>query len=92
MMTVKISTVCPLNPLTLMNDQNRISLNNITITSGSEVMRVNKISIRGILVDPILDSLNQHYKNCMANVWQTVRRITDLILAVKSSKVSHDCH
>ena len=75
-----------------MNDQNRISLNNITIISGSEVMRVNKISIRGILVDPILNSLNQQYKNFIADVWQTVRRITDLILRVKRSKVSHDCH
>ena len=52
-----------------MNDQNRISLNNITIISGSEVMRVNKISIRGILVDPIFNSLNQQYKNCIADVW-----------------------
>ena len=33
--------------------------------SSRQVMRKEKISIRGLLVDPILNSLNLHEKNCI---------------------------
>ena len=33
--------------------------------SSRQVMKIEKISIRGLLVDPILNSLNLHQKNCI---------------------------
>ena len=37
----------------------------MNIISSRQVMRIEKISIRGLLVDPILNSLNLHQKNCI---------------------------
>ena len=42
-----------INPLTPMRDQDIISPYNINTISSTEVMRIKKISIRGLLVDPI---------------------------------------
>ena len=36
--------------------------------SSRQVMRMKKISIRGLLVDPILNSLNLHEKNCIPGI------------------------
>ena len=53
------------NPLTPMSDQSRISPYNIN-TSFRKVMRIKKNINLGI-VDPILNSLNKRYKNCMVD-------------------------
>ena len=45
-----------LNPLTPMNDQDRISPYNINRISSRQVMKINKISMRGLFVDPIPNS------------------------------------
>ena len=45
-----------LNPLPSMSDQERISSYNIISILSIEVMRIKKISIRGLLVDPILQT------------------------------------
>ena len=50
-----------------MSDQDRISPYNINTISRRQVMRKTNISIKGLLVDPISNSLNQLYKNCMAD-------------------------
>ena len=55
------------NPLTPMNDQERISPYNINTISSIEVMKIGKLSIRGLLVDPIPNSPNRHHKNCMSD-------------------------
>ena len=47
-----------LNPLSFMSDQERISPYNISIMLSMEVRRIKKISLRGLLVDPILNSPN----------------------------------
>ena len=46
------------NPLTPMSDQDRISPCNINTISSIQVMRTKKISVKGLLVDPIPNSLN----------------------------------
>ena len=55
------------NPFTPVSDQERISLYNINTESSRQVMRIKKISIRGLLVDPIPNPLNWRYKNCIAD-------------------------
>ena len=47
-----------INPIAPMSDQDRISPYNINTISGGQVMRKRKISIRGLLVDPIPSSPN----------------------------------
>ena len=47
-----------LNCLTLITDKDRISPYNINTISSREVMRIKKMSIRAILVDPVLNSLS----------------------------------
>ena len=46
------------NPLTPISDQDRISPYDINTISSRQVMRIKKISVRGLLVDPIPNSLN----------------------------------
>ena len=46
------------NPLTPMSDQDRISPYNINTISSIQVMRTKTISVKGLLVDPIPNSLN----------------------------------
>ena len=46
------------NTLTPLCDQDRISPCSINTTSSRQVMRIKKISIRGLLVDPIPNSQN----------------------------------
>ena len=52
---------------------------NINTTSSTQKIRIKK-NIRGLLVDPILNSLNKHH---YVTIWQTTRRITNEILGVK---------
>ena len=47
-----------LNPLILMSDQDRISPYNTCRILGRQEMRIWKILSRGLLVDPIPNSLN----------------------------------
>ena len=46
------------NPLTPISDQDRISPYIINTISSRQVMKIRKISIRGLLVDPIPNSPN----------------------------------
>ena len=46
------------NPLTVMIDQERISSYSVNTISSRQVMRIKKISVRGLLVDPIPNSPN----------------------------------
>ena len=62
-----------INPLTLISDQDRISLYDINTISSKQVMRI-KIQYQ------ILKT------NFAKTVWQTVRRITNEILGVKGLK------
>ena len=67
-----------INPLTPMSDKDRISPYNINTTSRRQVMRIekNKTSIRGLLVDLILNYPNSF----ISTVWQTAGRIIKEIL------------
>ena len=46
------------NPLSPMSDQDRISPYNVITISSRQVMRIEKILIRGLLVDPLPNSPN----------------------------------
>ena len=46
------------NPLSPMSDQDRISPYNVITISSRQVMRIKKILIRGLLVDPLPNSPN----------------------------------
>ena len=60
-----------------MSDKDRISPYNINTKSRRQVMRIEKnISIRGLLVDLILNYLNSFIRT----VWQTAGRIIKEIL------------
>ena len=60
-----------------MSDKDRISPYNINTTSRRQVMRIEKnISIRGLLVDLILNYPNSF----ISTVWQTAGRIIKEIL------------
>ena len=48
-----------------MNDQDRTSPYNMNTITGRQVTRKKKISIRGLLVDPIAISQNKRHKNCI---------------------------
>ena len=50
-----------------MSDQDRISPYNINKISSRQMIRIKKISIRGLLVDPISNSPNKHHNNFMAD-------------------------
>ena len=51
-----------------MSDQDRISPCNIVTISNRQVMRIRKkISISGLLVDPISNSPDWHHENCMVD-------------------------
>ena len=50
-----------------MSDQDRISPDNINSISIRKVMRIKKNINWGLLIDPTLNSLNLHYKNCMVD-------------------------
>ena len=63
-----------------MCDQDRISLYTINTISSRQVMKIKKILIRGLLVDPIPNSQNL---NITRTIWQAVRKITNEILGVK---------
>ena len=52
---------------TPISDQERISPNSINTISSIEMMRIKKISVRRLLVDPIPNSPNWYYKNCVAD-------------------------
>ena len=47
-----------------MSDQERISPYNNNTKSRRQVMRTKKVSIRGLLADPIPNSRNENEKNC----------------------------
>ena len=51
-----------------MSDQDRISpFKNYTISSRQVVRTEKKISIRGVPVDPIINSLKKHHNNCIVD-------------------------
>ena len=54
-----------INPWTPMSDQNRMVLAMLIQYSEDNWCEYGKISIRGLLVDPIPNSLKQHHKKCM---------------------------
>ena len=56
-----------LHPLTPMSDQDRISPYNIITISSRLVMRIKKLSTRGLLIDPIPNSLKWNHKKCVEN-------------------------
>ena len=58
-----------------MSDQDRISPNNINTISIRQVMKIKKISIRELEIDPIPEILKTKIARTL---WQTVKRITDL--------------
>ena len=53
--------------LTPISDQDWISPNNFETTLSRQVMRIRKIWIRELSVDPIPNSPKQHHENCMAD-------------------------
>ena len=62
-----------------MNDNRKIFFEKFQTISSRQVMRIGKKSIRGLLVDPIPNSL--YY--VIRILWQSVRKITIEILGVK---------
>ena len=56
-----------LNSLTYMSVQDTTSPYNINTTSSRKVIRRKKISVRGLGVDFISNSSNEHHKNSMAD-------------------------
>ena len=50
-----------------MGDHNRISPYNINTVSSTQVMGIRNTSIREVLTDPIVNSLNYHHRNRMAD-------------------------
>ena len=71
-----------------MSDQDRISPYNINTISSKQVMRIKKILIRELLIDPkpILQT------NITRTIWQTVKRITNEILVVERLTPWNDEH
>ena len=71
-----------------MSDQDRISPHNLNIISSRPVMRIKKISIKGLLVDSMINS-----SNCITRtVWQTVRRITNEMMGLKRLTINMNVH
>ena len=58
-----------------MSDPDRISPNIINTISIRQVMKIKKISIRELEIDPIPEILQTKIARTL---WQTVKRITDL--------------
>ena len=58
-----------------MSDPDRISPNNVNTISIRQVMKIKKISIRELEIDPIPEILQTKIARTL---WQTVKRITDL--------------
>ena len=58
-----------------MSDPDRISPNNINTISIRQVMKIKKISIRELEIDPVPEILQTKIARTL---WQTVKRITDL--------------
>ena len=56
-----------MNLLTLMSDQERISPYNFNTTSRRYEMRIKEIINKGLIDDPIPNSLNLHQKYCIAD-------------------------
>ena len=56
--TIYTFVIASFNPLVPDSDQDRISPYTISTISSRKVMRINKISIRGLLVDSNLNSPN----------------------------------
>ena len=56
--TIYTFVIASFNPLVPNSDQDRISPYTISTISSRQVMRIKKISIRGLLVDPNLNSPN----------------------------------
>ena len=69
-----------LHPLTPMSDQDRISPYNINTISSRLMMRIKKWSTRGLLIDPIPNSLKWNHKKSVEN---TKENNTHEILGVK---------
>ena len=53
--------------ITSMSDHDRISPHIFNTKSIRQVMWIKKVSVRGLLVDPLQNSLKRHKKNCMAD-------------------------
>ena len=53
--------------ITSMSDHDRISPHIFNTKSIRQVMRLKKVSVRGLLVDPLQNSLKRHKKNCMTD-------------------------
>ena len=68
-----------INPLTPLNDQERISPYNISTISSRQEMRIKSSINRGLLVN----SLPNFPINITRTTWQTAMRITNEILGVK---------
>ena len=68
-----------INPLTPLNDQERISPYNISTISSRQEMRIKSSINRGLLVN----SLPNFPINITRTIWQTAMRITNEILGVK---------
>ena len=71
-----------------MSDQDRISPHNLNIISSRPVMRIKKISIKGLLVDSMIISSNYITRT----VWQTVRRITNEMMGLKRLTINMNVH
>ena len=56
--TIYTLVIASFNPLVPNSDQDRVSPYTISTISSRQVMRIKKISIRGLLVDPNLNSPN----------------------------------
>ena len=71
-----------------MSDQDRISPHNLNTISSRPVMRIKKISIKGLLVDSMINSSNYITRT----VWQTVRRITNEMMGLKRLTINMNVH
>ena len=71
-----------------MSGQDRISPHNLNTISSRPVMRIKKISIKGLLVDSMINSSNYITRT----VWQTVRRITNEMMGLKRLTINMNVH
>ena len=71
-----------------MSDQDRISPHSLNTISCRPVMRIKKISIKGLLVDSMINSSNYITRT----VWQTVRRITNEMMGLKRLTINMNVH
>ena len=53
--------------ITSMSNHDRISPHIFNTKSIRQVMRIKKVSVWGLLVDPLQNSLKRHKKNCMTD-------------------------